>query len=138
MSLSANGCSRFPTSTRPRSSTSMTERGRTRATTAQTVTCELVTRPAFATTIFDVDSTISGIEGVDWLAARRSGDIAREVAAVTDKAMRGEIALEQVYGRRLDLVRPTRGDVNALGRAYVDAIAPRARDVIQALLAAGV
>jgi phosphoserine phosphatase len=96
-----------------------------------------VTEPAFATAIFDVDSTISGIEGVDWLAARRSSDIAREVAAVTDKAMRGEIALEQVYGRRLDLVRPTRRDLDALGRAYVDAIAPRARDVIQALLAAG-
>ena len=97
-----------------------------------------MTKPAFAAVIFDVDSTISGIEGVDWLAARRSSDIAREVAGVTDTAMRGEIALEQVYGRRLDLVRPTRSDVDALGRAYVDAIAPRARDVIQALLAAGV
>jgi phosphoserine phosphatase len=97
-----------------------------------------VTRAAFATTIFDVDSTISGIEGVDWLAARRSSEIAREVAAVTDSAMRGDIPLEQVYGRRLDLVRPTRGDINALGRAYVDAIAHDAGDVIQALLAAGV
>ena len=76
-----------------------------------------MTKPAFAAVIFDVDSTISGIEGVDWLAARRSSDIAREVAGVTDTAMRGEIALEQVYGRRLDLVRPTRSDVDALGRA---------------------
>ncbi len=97
-----------------------------------------MTKAAFATTIFDVDSTISGIEGVDWLAARRSREIAREVAAVTDKAMRGEIPLEQVYGRRLDLVRPTRADINALGRAYVDAIAPGARDVIEVLLAAGI
>ena len=97
-----------------------------------------MTKPVFATVIFDVDSTVSGIEGVDWLAARRNAEIAREVAAVTDKAMRGEIALEQVYGERLELVRPTREDVDALAKAYIAAIAPGAQDVIRALRGAGV
>ena len=97
-----------------------------------------MTKAAFATAIFDVDSTISGIEGVDWLATRRSREIAREVFKATAKAMRGEIALEQVYGQRLELVRPTRGDIDALGEAYINAVAPGVRDLLRALITAKV
>jgi phosphoserine phosphatase len=56
-----------------------------------------------------------------------------EVAALTDAAMRGEIALEDVYGRRLELIRPTRAAVDELGRAYVRALVPDARETVDAL-----
>lgn len=52
--------------------------------------------------------------------------------------MRGRIPLEQVYGRRLDLARPTRGRVLALGRMYVDALVPDARETVAALIEEGV
>jgi phosphoserine phosphatase len=86
--------------------------------------------PRFVSVVIDVDSTLCSIEGIDWLAARRGPDVADAIARLTERAMRGEIPLEAVYGDRLALVRPTVGEVAELARAYSDAIAPGARDAI--------
>jgi phosphoserine phosphatase len=94
--------------------------------------------PAFATVVLDVDSTVSGIEGIDWLAKRRGDIVARRVAALTDEAMRGDIPLEQVYRSRLAQIRPRREDLDALSRAYVEAIAPDCVSTISKLRHAGV
>ena len=88
---------------------------------------------AYRTVILDVDSTVAGIEGIDWLARRRSADLAREVASLTDRAMAGEIALEQVYGERVGRVAPSRDDVAALADAYVAALAPGCADAVRRL-----
>ena len=85
-----------------------------------------------------MDSTVSGIEGIDWLAAQRSPEIAAEVAALTRDAMEGRIPLEWVYGRRLSIVKPARSDVEALGDAYVEALAPGAGAAIAELARNGV
>ena len=89
--------------------------------------------PAFRTVVLDVDSTVSGIEGIDWLAARRGDVIARRVADLTSNAMQGGVALEHVYGLRLNAIRPRRDEVDALARAYVDALAPGALETIDRL-----
>ena len=94
--------------------------------------------PAFRTVVLDVDSTVSGIEGIDWLAARRGDIVSRRVADLTNTAMQGGIPLEQVYGLRLDAIRPRREEVDALSRAYVDALAPGALETIGRLKNAGV
>jgi phosphoserine phosphatase len=87
--------------------------------------------PRFGSVIFDCDSTLSAIEGIEELAhAHRE-----EVARLTEAAMRGEIPLEDVYGRRLALVRPTRDEVDALGERYVRTLVTDARETIAALLA---
>jgi phosphoserine phosphatase len=88
----------------------------------------------FRTVLLDCDSTLSAIEGIDELAVHCHD----EVAQLTDAAMRGLIPLEQVYGRRLQLVRPTRAALDALGREYVARLVPDARETIAALHAAGV
>lgn len=88
----------------------------------------------FRGVIFDCDSTLAAIEGIDELA----GDRRAEVAALTDAAMRGEIPLEQVYGRRLDLVRPSRAAIDALAVRYIDALVPDAREVVSALRSEGI
>jgi phosphoserine phosphatase len=90
--------------------------------------------PRFRTVIFDCDSTLSAIEGIDELAV----DCREDVARLTDAAMRGVIPLEEVYGRRLDLVRPTRAALDALGLQYVARLVPDARETIAALRGAGV
>jgi len=90
--------------------------------------------PKFRTVLFDCDSTLSAIEGIDELAAH----CREEVAALTDAAMRGRIALEDVYGRRLRLVQPTREAVADLGRTYVERLVPDARETVEALLSSGV
>ncbi|MEO7670973.1 MAG: HAD-IB family phosphatase [Longimicrobiales bacterium] len=84
--------------------------------------------------VFDCDSTLSGIEGIDELAREH----AEEVAQLTAAAMRGEVALEQVYGQRLALVKPTRDAVARLGELYVSHIVPDAAEVVRALQAEGI
>jgi phosphoserine phosphatase len=93
---------------------------------------------AYASVILDVDSTVSGIEGIDWLAERRGPEMAAKVAELTDQAMRGVIPLESVYGARLEAIRPTRADIDALAEAYIERIAPDCRDVVTHLKAKGV
>ena len=94
--------------------------------------------PAFATVILDVDSTVSGIEGIDWLARLRGDVVAHKVAALTNDAMRGAIPLDDVYAARLAAIRPRRHEVDALAAAYVEAIAPNCAETISRLEHAGV
>jgi phosphoserine phosphatase len=87
-----------------------------------------------AAVVFDCDSTLSAIEGIDELAA----GFRAEVEALTDAAMRGEVPLEAVYGRRLELIRPSAEAVEALARRYVDALVPDAEEVVSALAFEGI
>lgn len=92
----------------------------------------------FRTVVLDVDSTLAGIEGIDWLAARRGPEVAAEIAALTEQAMTGEAPIESLYGRRLELVRPGAEEVAALADAYRAAVAPGAPAALAALRGAGV
>lgn len=87
-----------------------------------------------AAVVFDCDSTLSAIEGVDELAADRRA----EVEALTKAAMRGDLPLEAVYGQRLELIRPTAGAVTSLSEKYVAAIVPDAAEVVAALTFEGI
>jgi phosphoserine phosphatase len=88
--------------------------------------------------ILDVDSTLCGVEGIDWLARRCGAHVAEQTARLTERAMNGEIPLESVYGERLSLIRPTLRDIAALSEEYVRTLATRAPEVIAQLRAAGV
>ena len=66
---------------------------------------------------FDCDSTLSRIEGIDELA--RSAGLFAEVSALTDAAMNGEIALEAVYGKRLELIKPDKAAIDWLAELYI-------------------
>ncbi|MES2177408.1 MAG: HAD-IB family phosphatase [Gemmatimonadota bacterium] len=90
----------------------------------------------FASVILDVDSTLCRVEGIDWLARRRGAEVCDHVAKLTDRAMRGEIALENVYAERLALVHPTWDDIAALANAYAETLAPGAEDAVRRLVAA--
>jgi phosphoserine phosphatase len=88
----------------------------------------------FRTVVLDCDSTLCAIEGVDQLATNHR----QEVTALTDAAMRGEVPFEEVYGRRLALVQPSRAAVDALAVRYIDSLVPDAREVVAALKAEGI
>jgi phosphoserine phosphatase len=45
--------------------------------------------PRFASVFLDVDSTLCGVEGIDFLAQRRGPDVAARVTEATERAMRG-------------------------------------------------
>ena len=88
--------------------------------------------------VFDADSTLVSIEGIDWLAERRPPDVAGRITALTAQAMAGLLALEEVYGARLRAVAPTHDEVRQLAGLYVAALAPGAERCVAALHAAGV
>lgn len=87
--------------------------------------------PGFDFIIFDCDSTLSTIEGIDELA-RKKGKFA-EVKRMTDAAMDGEVHLQSVYDRRLELLSPTRAEIRELELHYRQTLVPDAAAVIQAL-----
>lgn len=72
---------------------------------------------SFDVVCFDCDSTLSRIEGIDELA-RLTGKF-EEVAALTDAAMNGELALEEVYANRLALIRPDKAAIDWLADLYI-------------------
>jgi phosphoserine phosphatase len=89
----------------------------------------------FASVVFDVDSTLVAIEGIDWLADRRGPGVADAVRELTSDAMAGLVRLDEVYQRRLELIAPGPADIVALGEAYLDAVAPGASDLLARLRA---
>ena len=89
----------------------------------------------FNTVVLDVDSTLSGVEGIDWLAALRGPGVEAWSAGLTARAMEGAVPIEAVYGERMRVVKPTLSEVDELGQVYVDRIAIHAREALAALRA---
>ena len=87
--------------------------------------------PPFDLVFFDCDSTLSAIEGIDELA--RSKGKAGRVGLLTNKAMDGELDLAEVYGKRLQAIKPTRAQLKAVEERYWETMVEDAREVIAAL-----
>lgn len=92
----------------------------------------------YAAIVFDFDSTLSAIEGVEWIAARVGPDVAAAIAEEVNAAMAGKIPLEAIYAARMTKVRPSAQDLAELGEAYRQNVAPGAHDVVDRLREAGV
>jgi phosphoserine phosphatase len=75
---------------------------------------------SFDLIFFDCDSTLSTIEGIDELAKLKGKEW--RVGLLTQKAMDGELDLEEVYGKRLQAIRPTRGQLKAIEERYWETI----------------
>jgi phosphoserine phosphatase len=86
---------------------------------------------SFDLIFFDCDSTLSAIEGIDELAKLKGKEW--RVGLLTEKAMNGDLDLREVYGKRLQAIRPTRGQLKAIEERYWDAIVPDTLEVINAL-----
>ena len=87
----------------------------------------------FRFVFFDVDSTLVTIEGIDVLGAGNA-----EIARLTERAMNGEIALEEVYAKRLEIIRPNRAAVEKLAEQYIASLVRGAAEAIAELRGCGV
>ncbi|MDC9728361.1 MAG: haloacid dehalogenase, partial [Methyloprofundus sp.] len=85
---------------------------------------------------FDFDSTLSAIEGIDALAEKAG--CGTEMAALTNAAMNGEVALEAVYAERLNLIRPNKAAIDWLADVYIKNKLAGVDEVFKQLHAAGV
>lgn len=81
---------------------------------------------------FDVDSTLVTIEGIDVLANGNP-----EIVRLTEQAMNGEISVEDVYRKRLEIIRPSLTDIAALGERYIASLVDGAEETIETLREAG-
>jgi phosphoserine phosphatase len=81
---------------------------------------------------FDVDSTLVTVEGVDLL-----GEGNDEIARLTAAAMNGEIALEDVYAKRLEMIRPTAKRIDELAGRYIASMVEGAETTVRTLQDAG-
>jgi len=90
---------------------------------------------SFDLIFFDCDSTLSAIEGIDELARLKGKEW--RVGLLTEKAMNGDLDLREVYGKRLQAIRPTRGQLKAIEERYWQTLVPDAAQVIAALRALG-
>lgn len=87
----------------------------------------------FANIVFDCDSTLSGIEGIDYLARGNSNyDL---ITAMTNKAMNNGSRID--YEARLQLIDLYYDDLIRLAQVYYDNITPGAEQVIKTLLELG-
>ena len=92
----------------------------------------------FNSVVLDVDSTLSGIEGIDWLASLRGAELKAWSAALTERAMEGKLPIEAVYSERMRAIKPDLAEIEQLGRVYVERMAPRARETLTELRARGI
>ncbi|MEB3216542.1 MAG: HAD-IB family phosphatase [Nostocales cyanobacterium 94392] len=83
--------------------------------------------------IFDCDSTLSSIEGVDELARGAGEQATQEIEKMTAAAMEGTISLESIFALRLSIIQPTADTVSEVGKLYIETVEPSAKQVIATL-----
>lgn len=86
---------------------------------------------AYDAVIFDSDSTLSSIEGIDELG--RWAGVGEKIEELTRLGMEGQLPYEKIYEKRLEMVRPTSQMLLKLGKTYIDTLVEDAHDVIEAL-----
>ena len=91
--------------------------------------------PHYEHIFFDCDSTLTTVEGIDVLADYAGKKWRVEV--LTKAAMDGDLDLGEVYGKRLQAVRPTHEQIRSIRQAYKRNIVEDATAVIQTLQALG-
>jgi phosphoserine phosphatase len=86
---------------------------------------------------FDCDSTLSSIEGIDELARVRGAETFAAVERLTHQAMNGEVPIAEVFGLRMEIIRPDRATADTVARLYLDTMVPGAVEAVRAAVAAG-
>jgi phosphoserine phosphatase len=87
--------------------------------------------------LFDCDSTLSAIEGIDELGRLRGSEVFKAVEDMTTQAMDGSTPMESIFAKRLDMIKPTLKELESIGQKYIQQVEPTAVDTIKKLKAAG-
>ena len=87
--------------------------------------------------LLDCDSTLSAIEGVDELGRLRGEAVFRAVEDMTNAAMNGGTPIQDIFAKRLDMIRPTRAMTEAVADQYDTTRAPGLAEGLAAVRAAG-
>ena len=81
--------------------------------------------------IFDLDSTLVKIEGLDELARKK--DKYEEVSRLTKLSMEGKIDFQKSMIRKMKIISPSKKDLEWLGRLYIKSLVYGSKKLIQTL-----
>lgn len=81
--------------------------------------------------VFDFDSTLVTIEGIDELA--RLNQVEKIVEEMTKLAMNGEMELDEIFLKRLEIIKPTSQNIMQVSDLYRQNITPGAKEIIRQL-----
>lgn len=82
--------------------------------------------------IFDCDSTLVSIEGLDELAQLKG--MKREVMELTHLSMDGKVKLEDVFSLKMAMIRPSKTDLENLGKLYIKNLSEDVKEIIDLLI----
>lgn len=82
----------------------------------------------FDNIIFDLDSTLVTIEGIDELA--RLKGVQDIIAPMTQLAMNGQLSIEEAFIKRLEIISPSLEDVSSLTELYLTNLTNGAKELI--------
>lgn len=85
----------------------------------------------YKTFVFDCDSTLSKIEGIDELA--RMNGVFDKVAEMTNQAMNSSSLSTGIYEKRLELTKPTKQQIQEVGQLYIKEITTGTKELIEIL-----
>ena len=81
----------------------------------------------------DCDSTLCAIEGVDELAALKGPEVEQKVIELTNQAMDGTVPIDEVFGRRLDLIQPSLAMCKEVAKMYIEKLSPHVEESLTKL-----
>jgi phosphoserine phosphatase len=87
--------------------------------------------------IFDFDTTLSSLEGIDELARMQGEESFYMTKALTERAMEGVIRIEDVFAERIDFLHPPITHFEKVTELYWETIEPTAEKTIRTALKAG-
>lgn len=68
----------------------------------------------------DCDSTLSAIEGIDEIAKLSDPSTYAKVVELTNLAMNGEVPLDEVFKKRMQIIRPTQEMITTVSQQYIN------------------
>ena len=78
----------------------------------------------------DCDSTLSAIEGIDEIAKLSDPSTYARVVELTNLAMNGEIPLDEVFKKRMQIIKPTQQMITTVSQQYINNSVPGANHCI--------
>lgn len=86
------------------------------------------------TIIFDFDSTLVSIESLDEiLSLNVDAETAKQISAITDQGMNGELSFRDSLQQRLEIAKPTQQQIDDFAQTAIDSITPGIAELIQGL-----
>ena len=92
---------------------------------------KLVKRGRYDSVIFDVDSTLVTIEGLDFLGKLKNKG--EEVKRLTKRAMEGTVSMREAMAAKMEILRPSYKDICMMGEAYIKNLTPGAKETVKIL-----